>query len=163
MKTITKNARTVFLIILSILSILISFAFGMIYQEINRNDNIIFLTSIGFFSSRQIQRLESPNRTDVATLHKINGSGDLNFIVKLNGVQIYRSPDYGAFTDHQYRETLLWDKTGEVLVLELMGKRVFAFNVKDNKILQKGELSRYILSPLPSDGNFYSPLKDIDE
>lgn len=137
---------------------------GMILQEITRNDYIVFAVSSGIIGARQIQKLESPsNRSDIATLHKTNGLGDLSFIVKLNGIEIYHSPDYAALPDHLYRETLLWDKTGEVIVFELMGKRVFAFNTRTKKILQKGELGQYVFFPMPTDNKLYAPIKDIDD
>lgn len=137
---------------------------GMILQEVTRNDYIVFAVSSGIFGARQIQKLESPNHgSNIATLHKTNGLGDLNFIVKLNSAEIYHSPDYPAFPDHLYRETLMWDKTGEVLVFELMGKRVFAFNTVTKKQLEKGELSKFILFPLTTENKINVQLKDIDD
>ena len=56
----------------------------------------------------------------------------------------------------------MWDKTGRVVVLELMGKRVYAYDTQTKKRLQKGELNQYQLWPMPSDQN-YADLKDIDE
>ncbi len=158
-----NNKVLLFLLIAILVSSVISFVLGMISQAVTKNDDIVFAVSSGVFGARRIQQLESPNMRDIATLHKTNGLGDLNFIVKLNGIEIYHSPDYAAFTDHQYRETLLWDKTGEIVVLELMGKRVFAFNTRTQKILQKGELGQYVFFPMPTDNKFYAPLKDIDD
>jgi hypothetical protein len=66
------------------------------------------------------------------------------------------------FRDRSYRETLVWDKSGHIVVLELMGKRVFAYDAVNKRRLGKGELSKYQLYPMPSD-YVYVELKDIDQ
>ena len=116
----------------------------------------------GIFWGRDLQILNSPDRAHQAVLLKKYNLADINFIVKVDGERVYESSDLMPFTDHSYRETLLWDKTGRVVALELMGKRVFAFDTHTNRELEKGELSQYQLWPMPSDHN-YADIKDIDE
>ena len=77
-------------------------------------------------------------------------------------VQSIESPDLMPFFDHEYRETLVWDTTGRIVVLELMAKHVFAYDAKEHRPLRKGELVRYTLYPQPTD-YVYVELKDIDE
>ncbi|MCA1618104.1 MAG: hypothetical protein LC795_02075 [Acidobacteria bacterium] len=116
----------------------------------------------GVFWGKNIQTLESPNGEHRAVLLKKFNLADINFIVKVDGERVYYSPDLMGFPDRWYRETLVWDKTGRVVVLELMGKRVFAYDTQTKRELQKGELNQYQLWPMPSDHN-YADLKDIDE
>jgi hypothetical protein len=112
---------------------------------------------------RNVQTLYSPGGAEhqAALLKKYN-LADINFIVKVDGVRVYESSDLMPFRDHSYRETLVWDKTGKIVVLELMGKRVFAYDAVNKRMLRKGELAQYQLFPKPGD-NVYVDLKDIDE
>ena len=139
------------------------FLVGGIYQAINNN---MFMYGIPALLRipRKLQEISPAISTNhSAVLYKKNGLGDFNFIVKLDGKTVYTSPDYMTYPDFQYRETLLWDETGKVLVLELMGKRVFAIEAETGKKLQKGELQGLKFHPVPSDKDFYAPLKDLDE
>jgi hypothetical protein len=160
---LSKRNKAILLCVGLVCLALISFALGAFWQVMTQNEIISRTIPLVFMGPRKIQTLESPNRKDSATLYKINGLGDINFIVKVNGVQVYRTGDLETLPDHLYRETLLWDKKGEVLVLELMGKKVFAYNTAINKALYKGELRDYSLSPLPTDDRFSTPLEDIDK
>lgn len=116
----------------------------------------------GIFWGQNIQNLNAPEGRHRASLLKRFNLADINFIVKVDGERVYESADLIPFTDRSYRETLVWDKTGKIVVLELMGKRVFAYNVVNRKRLGKGELSQYKLYPMPTD-YVYTDLKDIDE
>ena len=116
----------------------------------------------GIFWGKNIQALDSPDGHHRAVLLKQVNLVDINFIVNVDGERVYVSPDLIGSPYHWYRETLVWDKTGRVIVLELMGKRVFAYDTQTKRRLQKGELSQYQLWPVPSDQN-YAGLKDIDE
>ena len=88
---------------------------------------------------------------------------DINFRMKVDGESVYESPDLMGFPDHLYRETLVWDKSGTVVVLELMGKRVFAYNADDKRPLVKGEIPNYEFYPTLSDNYFYADLLDIED
>jgi hypothetical protein len=116
----------------------------------------------GILWGKTVQILYSPDEKHHAALLKKENLADINFIVEVDGRRIYESPDFMPFVDGSYRETLLWDKTGRVVVLELMGKRVFAYDTQARRRLQKGELGQYTLFPLPSDQN-YAEISDIDE
>ena len=90
----------------------------------------------------------------MAKLLKKHNLGDINFIVKVDGERVYESSDLMPFPDHVYRETLLWDKTDTVVVLELMGKRVFAYNADEKREVVKGELANYEFYPTLADHYF---------
>ena len=116
----------------------------------------------GILWGRNVQTIKSPSGEHRAVLLKKNNLADINFIVKVDGERVFVSPDYMSFPDHWYRETLVWDKTGKVVVLELMGKRVFAYDAQSRRALQKGEVNQYKLWPMPSDQN-YAEIKDVAE
>jgi len=109
-----------------------------------------------------VQSLPSKSETHKAVLLKKYNLADINFIVKVDGRRVYLSPDLMPFPDRMYRETLLWDDKSRVVVLELMGKRVFAYDVEAKRQLQKGDLAHLKLFPMPSDENF-AHIKDLDE
>jgi hypothetical protein len=111
---------------------------------------------------RRLQTVVASGGKHTAELYKKHNLADINFIVSVDGQRVYVSSDLNGFLDGEYRETLLWDKTGTVVVLELMGKHVFAFNAETKQTLKKGELQSYKLYPLLSDVQ-YAPIKDIDE
>jgi hypothetical protein len=117
---------------------------------------------IGVLWGRNVQTLRAPETNHSASLLKKYNLADINFIVEVDGERVYRSPDYMPFVDRAYRETLVWDRTGRVVVLELMGKRVFAYDAVARRPLGRGELSQYQLFPMPSDQN-YAGIVDIDE
>ena len=115
----------------------------------------------GIVSGRTVQTVISPNGNP-AVLYKKHNLADINFKVAVGGETVYVSPDLMPFSDGMYRETLVWDETGRVVVLELMGKRIFAYDTIEKRRLGKGELSQYKLYPTTSE-YVYVYLKDIDD
>ena len=113
------------------------------------------------FGGRTLQTVWSDSGQH-AVLYKQYSLMNINFKVEVDGQIVYISPDVLNFPDGMYRETLVWDETGRVVVLELMGKRVFAYDAVEKRKLGKGELSQYKLHPTPSD-NVLEELHDIDE
>ena len=153
------------LLSLTILAIgyVIVFLIGGIYQSV-RHNTVAYYATVLCRMHRKLQELPSPGSgRHVAALYKKNNLGDSNFIVKIDGNTVFVSSDYATFPDGQYRETLLWDKTGRVLVLELMGKRVFAIESDTGKKLKGSELLGIEFRPLPSDDDFYAPLRELSE
>jgi hypothetical protein len=124
--------------------------------------NPIYQIVIGIVSGRHIQTLYAPETNRQAILLKKHNLADINFVVKVDGKRVYFSSDYVPYPDHLYRETLVWDKTGRIVVLELMGKRVFAYDAEEQRELEKGEIDKYLLYPVENDVN-YAPIKDINE
>lgn len=118
------------------------------------------VSSITF--GRHIQTVMSANETHSAVLLRKHNLADFNFIVEVDGLRVYTSPDLCGGADHEYRETLVWDKSGQTVVLELMGKRVFAYNANDKVSLGRGQLEEYEFHPMPNDLDC-AYLKDIDE
>ena len=113
------------------------------------------------FGGRTVQTVWSDSGHR-AVLYKQYSLLNINFKVGIDGEIVYISPDVINFPDGMYRETLVWDKTGRIVVLELMGKRVFAYDSVERRKLGKGELSQYRLYPTTSE-NVLEELQDIDK
>ena len=113
------------------------------------------------FGGRTLQTVWSDSGHH-AFLNKQYSLMNINFKVGVDGEIVYISPDVINFPDGMYRETLIWDETGRIVVLELMGKRVFAYDAVEKRKLGKGELSQYKLYPTTSE-NVLEELHDIDE
>jgi hypothetical protein len=118
--------------------------------------------AIGIIYGRTIQSLESGSGHNARLLKKYN-LADINFKVLVDGQMVYVGPDLVGLPDHLYRETLVWDKTGRVVVLELMGRRVFAYDAQEKRPLEKGEINNYELNPSISENYFFAPISDIEE
>lgn len=134
--------------------LLLGIGFGIIAMPVYR-------VVTGIIGGRTVQTISSPNGNQ-AVLYKKHNLADVNFKVAVGGETVYVSPDLMPFPDGMYRETLVWDETGRVVVLELMGKRVFAYDIVEKRKLVKGELSQYKLYPTTNE-YVYVYLKDIDD
>lgn len=78
---------------------------------------------------RQVQELRSRDRQHIAQLERLYGYIDVDFRVSLDGKVIHRSWDCSPDDTLPFRETLAWDESGDVLVFELAGEPVFAYDV----------------------------------
>lgn len=96
-----------------------------------------------------VQFLRSPNRAHHAVLERTEGAIDLNFRVKLDGNIIYVSPDFNPDDRLVYRETLLWDDSGNILILEVAGKRLFGYEVTEGKPISSADLLQVKVTPMP--------------
>jgi hypothetical protein len=112
---------------------------------------------------RTIQIVNSNSGAHQAVLAKKHNLADMNFIVKVDGKRVYISPDYVNYPDNYYQENLQWDITGKVVVLQLIGKRVFAYDTVTQQGLKKGDLERYQFLPTKSPVENYAPITDLDE
>lgn len=99
-------------------------------------------------SFRPVQYLRSSDGAHQAILERVDGI-DLNFRVKVDGKEIYRSPDFAPRRDIPFRETLLWDDSGNVLLFEVGGHRLFGYNVAQGQALSNVALLQAKVSPVP--------------
>lgn len=104
--------------------------------------------SRGFARIYPVQFLSSPDRAHQAVLERTEFM-DLNFEVKLDGRVIYRSPDFAPDPTLAHRETLLWDDSGNILILEIAGQRLFGYDVTRGKALSSAALPRVKVRPTP--------------
>ncbi|MEJ7624483.1 MAG: hypothetical protein WKF34_10875 [Pyrinomonadaceae bacterium] len=97
------------------------------------------LFALVYFSSvTTVQNKLSPTGSHRAKLVRHQGI-DVNFKVVVDGETIYYSPDF-APVEFDFREQITWDKTGNVVVLEVAGKRLFAYDAKQKRQLADDEL-----------------------
>jgi hypothetical protein len=101
-----------------------------------------------FFSSfvTTVQVLPSPDSTHKAVLKRLDGI-DLVFFVSVDGRKVYSSPDFRPNSKVVFGEKLIWDKTGNIVVLEVTGKRLFGYNVQTHKAISDAELLSLEYSP----------------
>lgn len=88
-------------------------------------------------STVQVRR--SPDGHHKAVLKRVQRI-DLNFIVTLDGTQVFWSPDF-APTRLDCRERLAWDRTGKRVVLEVAGERLFGYDAELGRQLSHEELA----------------------
>jgi hypothetical protein len=107
-----------------------------------------------FFFGLPIQAVHSRESGNIAVLRKHFGIIDYNLSVDVNGRSVYRSGDIQGFSPSDLRATLVWDKSGRVVVLEIMGKPRFAYDAVTNQQIERGGLAGLEFYPMPSDYPF---------
>jgi hypothetical protein len=80
----------------------------------------------------------SPDGNHGAKLYRVQGI-DVDFSVIVDGNRVYDSPDF-APVHADFREQIAWDKSGQILVLEVGGKRLFGYQAVEKKPLTDAEL-----------------------
>jgi hypothetical protein len=110
----------------------------------------IFIWSIG----TTIQRLESPDGKHVATLIRADHI-DRNYIVKLDGSRVFVTADFAPRSDVIFRETLAWDVSGKILVLEIARQKIIGYDTELNRRLGDSELLEVELAPDSHLGEFF--------
>ena len=98
----------------------------------------IFATFYYLFAPTTIQNKANPTGSHTAKLVRHQGI-DVNFKVVVDGENIYYSPDF-APVEFDFREQISWDKTGNIVVLEVAGKRLFAYDAEQKRQLSDNEL-----------------------
>jgi hypothetical protein len=97
------------------------------------------LFALVYFSSvTTVQSKLNPTGSHRAKLVRHQGI-DVNFKVVVDGETIYYSPDF-APVEFDFREQIAWDKTGKIVVLEVAGKRLFAYDAEQKRQLTETEL-----------------------
>jgi hypothetical protein len=89
---------------------------------------------------QRIQVLRSRDRQHTAELYRLYGYIDANFEIHLDGKRIYRSPDCAPDATLPFRETLAWDVSGKVLLFQLAGETVFAYDLPAGAEISAHEL-----------------------
>jgi hypothetical protein len=109
-----------------------------------------------FFRSQftHLQTLDSPNRAHRADLWR-HDHLDRNYSVYLDGRRVYGSPDFAPRSDIPFRETLLWDEGGRLLILEVAGRRIFGYDASAGRQLTAAELLAAKQPPRPPLWEYY--------
>jgi hypothetical protein len=92
-----------------------------------------------------IQTVYSEKHT--ASLRQTFGVFDYNLLVEIDNQQVYNTGDMVGLPS-QLRTTLVWDKTGKVVIFERMGKISFAYNAEEKRQIDNYELKNYCFSPM---------------
>jgi hypothetical protein len=74
---------------------------------------------------------------------------DRNYSVKVDGARVFTSPDFAPNDRVPLRETLFWDTSGKVVVLEVGRHRVFGYDVVTRRALSESELLAVAAAPDP--------------
>ena len=110
----------------NIITHLISFALGVTLTfDMLPALNFIKQLAFGF----EIQSLVSPNRQHKARLLE-KSFGDRNFILEVNGTNVYVSPDLATGNENNLQEAVSWDSTGKIIVLRIKGEKAFSYNAE---------------------------------
>src|SRR5690606_9831226 len=120
-----------------------------------------YTIAVSIFGGRHFQTVYAPDGGHIASLYKKHNLGDINFIVDVDGETVFRSADLMPLVDGQYRETLIWDKSGRVVVFEMMGKRIFAYDAVEKRQLNAAELEPYVFWPALGDSYFFVDIRDL--
>lgn len=86
-----------------------------------------------------VQSLETPDGKHQIKLRRVDGI-DRNYSVWVDGRSVYVSPDFAPRRDLPFREALVWDTTGNVVILEVARHRVAAYDLSAKKLLSDDEL-----------------------
>jgi hypothetical protein len=83
---------------------------------------------------------KSPDRRHSARLVTREGGFDVNLVLEVDGTLVYTSPDFAAPAKADFQERLIWDRSGRIVVVEVAGERLFAFDVSRRRPLSAREL-----------------------
>jgi len=114
---------------------------------------VFLFFSLFVFPTRTVQILPSPNNTHEAVLKRLDGI-DLVFFVIIDGQKVYSSPDFAPNRRVVFHERIIWDKTGDIVVLEVTGKRLFGYNTQTCKALSDTELLSVEYAPEPNEWEY---------
>lgn len=96
------------------------------------------VTGLYFTFVTHVMTKSSPDGLHTAKLHRINGI-DVNFKVTVDGESVYSSADF-APVDADFREQIVWNIDGNIVVLEVGGERLFGFDAAKKQSLTDDEL-----------------------
>ncbi|BBO35922.1 hypothetical protein [Lacipirellula parvula] len=80
---------------------------------------------------------------------------DRNYSIYVDGRRVFISPDFAPRRDIAYHEELAWDDSGNILVFEVAGQRLFGYDVAAGRKLDDDELLAVKLAPKPELWEYY--------
>lgn len=104
-----------------------------------------FVAMFYFSMVSTVMTKRSPDRQHTAKLSRVQGI-DVNFRVTVDGTRVYGSPDF-APVRADFREELIWDTNSQAVVLEVAGRRIFGYQVREKRPLTDEELLKIYLTP----------------
>ncbi len=111
---------------------------------------VVFLVLIGgffflIFGPTTVETEYNAAETHKAKLVRHDGI-DVNFKVIIDGEPVYWSADFAPVKE-DFRENLIWDKTDNIVVLEIAGERLFGYDAERKVVLTNEELLSVIFTP----------------
>lgn len=106
--------------------------------------------AIYFFLPNTVQQTTNLEKSHTAKLIRNNGI-DVNFKVVVDGEDVFYSPDFAPVED-DFRERLIWNEKGNVVILEVAGKRLFGYDVMQKKKLSNKALMEVEYVPFSNYG-----------
>lgn len=99
----------------------------------------VMAVALAFYYSlvTTVQTKFSPNGSHQAKLVRMD-SFDVKFKVFVDGEPVFRSDDF-ASVRQDFREQINWDATGNIVVLEVAGQRLFAYDARKKRALNTQE------------------------
>lgn len=99
-----------------------------------------FCYTVYQFAPRQtvVQTTANPDASHTAKLIRSDGL-DVNLLVLIDGWTIYGSPDLDA--QQTVDEQIFWSKDGDIVILQVAGKRIFAYDAERKQRISNAELS----------------------
>lgn len=95
-----------------------------------------------------LQSFESADGKHRVTLSRSDWI-DRNYFIFVEGRQVYRSPDFAPRTNLPFREALVWDTTGNVVMLEVARHRIAGYDIAAKRLLSDDELLSMEAAPDP--------------
>jgi hypothetical protein len=106
----------------------------------------------GFYFSlvSHVMTKTNPDGGHTAKLHRIDGI-DVIFKVTVDGNNVYSSPDF-APADADFREQIVWNADGNIVVLEIGEEHLFGYNATERRSLSDDELLNVEFTPFDALG-----------
>jgi hypothetical protein len=102
----------------------------------------------------RLQECKSPDGRHVVDLVRADFI-DRNYSVRVDGARVYWSPDFAPRHDLSFREALVWDVSGKVVVLEIAGRRIFGYDLDAKHRITDEQLLAIELAPDPPLSEYY--------
>src|SRR5690349_14231393 len=104
-----------------------------------------FVATFYFSMVSTVITKRSPDKQHTAKLTRVQ-SIDVNFKLTVDGAHVYASPDFVPVRA-DFREQLIWDTNSEAVFVEVAGRRIFGYHVRDARPLTDAELYQIHLTP----------------
>ena len=131
-------------------------AFGKTLSAVGVSIALVALLVGGFFlafyvsTTSHVMTKNSPDSQHTAKLVRTQGI-DVNFILSVDGDRVYWSPDF-APEKADFRERIAWDESGQSVVLEVGGERLFGYSATEKRPLTDTELLKIAFTPFSALG-----------
>lgn len=101
-----------------------------------------------------LQTVSSPDGKHTVELQRADHI-DRNYSVLVDGKRVYVSPDFAPRRDLPFREALIWDSTGKIVMLEIARQRIFGYDVANSRQLEDEKLLATTAAPEPPLSEYY--------